>query len=575
MTLAAAGEPRVSILLPNRHNERALDLVLQRLVANTTYADVEVVVVDDGSTDASRDILRRWRDSGRFARFVLEERAASGVVQTLNRGLEIATGEVVVQMDADASVETPDWLQKMLGLLLIDDKVGAVTAKVVFDSGIVHAFGIDLLGADGFHDRGTRVLEPRGRRTYHQRVERLPEMHAPKGDRIAEVDAGIGCCLMYRKADALAVGGYDSGFAPVWFDDVDLALSLRKLGRKVFFTPEVRVVHRVGLRRTRTGSRRPRERAISAGARVAARLVDPELRRRVGQRLNLDHPPDEQWRRLQHHYAYWRSKWGWDLLNPDLAAVRERYGASEICWRHDDAMRAEGERIIDAYLAAHGEAEKLDAVPLAARYLRRFGFLAPPDWAALQPYDHILQTIRDLGLTDLDGDFVEIGVFLGGGVHQLSRLLHADAPQRRMWAIDVFEPTVDATAAASGLRMTTIYEGRLAGADQLKLYRAVVADCPNVETIVGDSATVELPIARVAFAHIDGNHDPAYVRSDFERLWPLVVAGGVVAFDDYGGDLPDVTRTIDELRDSYAASIGAFWTAGPKTAFLRKNEGRT
>ena len=166
--------PRVSVILPNRDNEPALDLVLERLATHTTYEDVEIVVVDDGSKDASRDILRRWRDSGRFARFVYEEREASGVVVTLNRALELATGDVIVQMDADASVETPDWVQKMLGLLLIDEKVGVVTAKVIFDSGITHACGIDVLGPEGFHDRGTRVLEPQGRRTYHQRVERLP-----------------------------------------------------------------------------------------------------------------------------------------------------------------------------------------------------------------------------------------------------------------------------------------------------------------------------------------------------------------------------------------------------------------
>lgn len=102
----SAAAPRVSILLPNRDNEPALDLVLERLATHTTYPDVEVVVVDDGSVDRSREILRRWRDSGRFTRFVLEEREASGVTATLNRGLELATGEVVVQMDADASVET-------------------------------------------------------------------------------------------------------------------------------------------------------------------------------------------------------------------------------------------------------------------------------------------------------------------------------------------------------------------------------------------------------------------------------------------------------------------------------------
>ncbi len=55
--------PRVSLLVANRNNEPALDIVLERLVANTTYPDVELVAVEDGCTDASRQLLRRWRDS--------------------------------------------------------------------------------------------------------------------------------------------------------------------------------------------------------------------------------------------------------------------------------------------------------------------------------------------------------------------------------------------------------------------------------------------------------------------------------------------------------------------------------
>ncbi len=575
MTSAAAGaSPRVSIILPNRDNEPALDLVLERLATHTTYENAEVVVVDDGSMDRSREILRRWRDSGRFANFVYEEREPSGVVVTLNRALELATGEVIVQMDADASIETPDWVQKMLGLLLIDDKVGAVTAKVVFDSGFAHAYGIDLLGPEGFHDRGTRVLEPIGRRTYHQRVERFPEMHAPGGSAVAEVDAGIGCCLMYRKADALEVGGYDLGFQPVWLDDVDLALSLRKLGKKVFFTPEVRVLHRIGLRQTRQGlAQGPRARALAAAARGAEQILHPHLRRRIGHRLGLDRPPAAQWERLQHHYAYWREKWGWDMLNPDIPAVRARYDGTEVCWRYDEGMRAEGQRIIAAFEAARDESEPQAAAAKDARYLRRFGFLPPPTWATLQSYDHILETIRERGLAGLDGDFVEIGAFLGGGVYQLARLLEREAPERKVWAVDVFEPNVDATAAATGLRMMTIYNGQLGGADQGELYRAVVASCANVETVIGDSATVELPFERVAFAHIDGSHDAAYVRSDFERLWPKVVPGGVLAFDDYGDDLPEVTTTIDALRAEQGAAVAEFWTAGAKTAFLRRAGG--
>lgn len=321
--------PRVSLLIPNRNNEPALDLVLQRLAEHTQYPDLEVVVVDDGSDDRSLEILRRWRDSGRFERFVLHEQPPSGVVVALNQGLELATGEIVVQLDADATVETPGWVEKMLALF-DDERVGVVSPRVVFDSGYVHAYGVNIVCPEGLHDGTTTITEPVGRRTLHQNVERVREDDFPVGRDPAEVDSGIGCCMMYRRADALAVGGYDMGFQPVWFDDLDLALSIRhKLAKKNFFLPTAHVIHRVGMRHTREAAPSRRERAEAA----VGRVIPPGLKARITARTGVGGGSDEKLERLRHHYAYWREKWGWDLLNPDMDEVRRRYAGSELLWR--------------------------------------------------------------------------------------------------------------------------------------------------------------------------------------------------------------------------------------------------
>ena len=346
--------PRVSLLMPNRDNVKVLDMVLDRLATNTDYPDFELIVVDDGSTDGSLEILRRWRDSGRFAELRLIEREHSGVVQTLNAGLAAATGLLVVQLDADASLETAGWLQKMTAFFLSDERIGAVTAKVVFDWGEVHACGISMLGPEGLHDRGTRITEAVGMRTYHHRALRCREGECAECERIAEVDGGIGCCLMYRREVALAIGGYDEGFAPVWFDDLDLTISMRARGLKVFFLPDVRVVHHLGVRRAAEDVPAWRRGVLALRKRLGA-VLPPKVRHRLYHRvahgLNLDLPPPEHWERLTHHYAYWREKWGFDMLNPDMAAMRERWGETEICWRTNPEMREAGERIVAAFEA--------------------------------------------------------------------------------------------------------------------------------------------------------------------------------------------------------------------------------
>ena len=337
--------PSVSLLMPNRNNERILEHVLDRLATNTSYPNVELVVVDDGSTDASREILRRWRDSGRFPRFQLIERehGDGGVIDALNAGLAAASGELVVQLDGDASIETPGWLERMVAYFCADERIGVITAKIVFDWGDIHTCGVDLIGPTGFHDRGATITEPVGRRTYHQRITRSREGDCPACESIAEVDGGIGCCMMYRREVALELGGYDPGYAPVWFDDLDLTLCIRRHGLKVFYVPDIRVVHHVG---DRLNADPAPQRAARVVRRRVGSALPPRVRHRISKTLGIDRPPPHVWQRLLHHYAYWRQKWGYDMLNPDLDEVQRRWGNTEVCWQFNPEMRAAGEQIV-------------------------------------------------------------------------------------------------------------------------------------------------------------------------------------------------------------------------------------
>jgi hypothetical protein len=56
------------------------------------------------------------------------------------------------------------------------------------------------------------------------------------------------------------------------------------------------------------------------------------------------------------HFAYWRKKWGWDMLNPDMEAIRTRWGNTEICWNLNPEMRQAGQLVIDRYTAATARA---------------------------------------------------------------------------------------------------------------------------------------------------------------------------------------------------------------------------
>jgi GT2 family glycosyltransferase len=340
----------VSLIMANRNNERSLDLFFERLERNTSYPDLEIVVVDDESVDSSRRILRRWRDSGRFPEFTLIEREHSGVMRSLNAALEAAGGELIAAVDGDATMETPGWLETMVDFHAADARVGTVTGAIEFDDGRIQGYGLMLVCAEGLHGRGARPTEPTGRRTAHERTQN------PRADEVehllvpAEVDSAMGPCMLYARDLAIEIGGYDPGFSPMWFDDIDFSLSVRKLGLKNFFVP-VRVIHWLGARNPRGSLGAARRRGIQLRGAVG-RFVPAGAKPRIWHAAGLDRIPPERWERYLHHYEYWRHKWGWDFVNPDMDEVLRRWGETEICWAYSPAMRAAGDEVIARYTGA-------------------------------------------------------------------------------------------------------------------------------------------------------------------------------------------------------------------------------
>jgi len=342
--------PAVSLLLPNLNNEPVLDLFLERLEQHTSHPNLELIVVDDGSTDGSLAVLERWRRSGRLGEMTVVAREHAGIVEALNHALSLARGEIVARLDGDATIETAGWLDRMLALLQADPRVGVVTGKVLLEDGRIQSLGLDIVCPEGVHDRGCPIAEPVGRRTRDTAVERPLERDVPEAFAAAEVDAAIGCCQVFPIALAHELGGWDRAWSPVWFEDFDFSFGARRLGKKVFFLPEVRIVHRLTMRNPRDASRRG-EAALLRMRRRLGHAVPAALRARIARAAKLGDLAPERRALLERHYSHWRTKWGFDPLNPDLDELAARWGGTEICWRFDEHRRAAGEAIL-AQLAA-------------------------------------------------------------------------------------------------------------------------------------------------------------------------------------------------------------------------------
>ena len=105
-------EPRVSVLVPVFNAEPYLQESLNS-VFSQTFKDFEIVAIDDGSTDGSRDVLASFRDP----RLVVAHNDLNlGVALTLNRGLRLAKGAYVARLDAD-DIAMPERLARQVAFL--------------------------------------------------------------------------------------------------------------------------------------------------------------------------------------------------------------------------------------------------------------------------------------------------------------------------------------------------------------------------------------------------------------------------------------------------------------------------
>lgn len=111
----------VSVILAARDAEDFLELALES-VLRQTVRELELIVVDDGSSDRTPQILERVRD---HRLRVIRNEESKGLAFALNRGLESANGRFVARMDAD-DVALPGWLERELALLRSRESLGVV-----------------------------------------------------------------------------------------------------------------------------------------------------------------------------------------------------------------------------------------------------------------------------------------------------------------------------------------------------------------------------------------------------------------------------------------------------------------
>lgn len=92
----------VSIIMPAYNHDKYIKQCFDSII-NQTYSNIELIVINDGSTDKTHDVIKAYEDKlkDRFARFVYISKVNEGVCKTLNKGLDISNGEYIIPFASD------------------------------------------------------------------------------------------------------------------------------------------------------------------------------------------------------------------------------------------------------------------------------------------------------------------------------------------------------------------------------------------------------------------------------------------------------------------------------------------
>ncbi|MBV9076346.1 MAG: glycosyltransferase family 2 protein [Methylobacteriaceae bacterium] len=253
----------VSIVISTRNRHDLLAPCLDSIRARTEADRYEIVLVDNGSSEPETlDLLSDLRLQGVR---VVSSPGPFNYAQLNNRGVEAARGPLVCLLNNDTEILGPGWLDELASRITEPD-VGAVGAVLRWPNGMVQHGGIVLgpgfSAADAFNDQ--LATDPG-----HGDLLRVAR----------EASAATAACLLVRRADYQALGGFDEVAFPVLFNDVDFCLRLRAAGRRVVVTPYVEILHR-------ESASRGRDEGPAQAARYRRELT--ELRRRWGAALAAD-----------------------------------------------------------------------------------------------------------------------------------------------------------------------------------------------------------------------------------------------------------------------------------------------
>jgi glycosyltransferase involved in cell wall biosynthesis len=238
---------RVSIIIPTKNLGNILNQCLTSIFEKTTYPNYEVIVIDNGSTEAKAlEVIEFWRtkEPNRFRceRFDIPFNYS----KVNNYGVNKANGEYLLFLNNDTEVLTPDWVDAMVEQAQ-RPCIGAVGALLLYPDNTVQHAGVVSVGAVAGHSHKHYPADSPG---YFNQIQT-----------VNNYSAVTAACLMCRRDVFEEVGGFEEELA-VALNDVDLCFKIVEKGYRNIYLPHVKLYHYESKSRGYEDTREKQERFI-------------------------------------------------------------------------------------------------------------------------------------------------------------------------------------------------------------------------------------------------------------------------------------------------------------------------
>ena len=211
--------PDVSVVLV-LHNRAELTFACLRSLAEPQTVSLEVLLVDNASSDETERLLDRLQGAR-----VIRNRENRGFVRAVNQAARRARGRHLLLLNNDAEL-LPGSLAALVETLESDPTIGAVGGRVILTDGRLQEAGC-VVWSDGSCAGYGRGDDP------------MAAAYAFRRD----VDFVSGVLLLTPRALFLGQGGLDEGYSPAYYEDADYCVRLWKSGRRVVYEPRASVAH--------------------------------------------------------------------------------------------------------------------------------------------------------------------------------------------------------------------------------------------------------------------------------------------------------------------------------------------